>query len=241
MSNVSGAPAGDPRHLLAMARRLTGQVRQVQRGTWFPLALLGLVAAAATPFYRVRAGVRVACGPAAPAVGGTSRQCVASLGWAAFTYWTVALVLAYAVIGGFYVVRARRRGVGTRIMAYAIAGVLAGIVLTITAVWPVARHLSDLPSFSPAALLVHGLNPLLAIGLALLVLAWVERLWALAGFAAGYSALALSINLYSVTRLVRHLGWTVPGHWVLIPGLLLAALLLLIAAACFALAERGQA
>lgn len=240
MSNVADVPAGDPRHLLASARRLTGQVRQAQRATWFPLALLGLVVAGAAPFYRVSAGLPVACGQPTATAGGTSRQCVASLSWAAFTYWTIALVLAYAVIGGFYAVRGRRRGVGTRIVPYAVAGVLVGIVLTSTAVWPVARHLSDLQSFSPVALLVHGLNPLLGIGVALLVLAWVERLWALLGFAVAYSAFGLSVNLYSVSKLVRHLGWTVPGPWALIPGLLLAALLLVIAAAGFAVAERGK-
>jgi hypothetical protein len=240
VSNVPDVPAEGLRHLLATTRRLTGRVRQAQRGTWFPLALLGLIVVAATPLYRVSTGLHAACGPATATPGGTSRECVAFLGWAAFTYWTIALVLAYAVIGGFYVVRARRRGIGTRIVPYAIAGVMAGLVLTITAVWPVARHLSDPQSFSPAALIVHGLNPLLAIGLALLVLAWVERLWALLAFAVAYSAFTLSVSLFSVSRLFRHLGWTLPGHWVLVPGLLLAALPLLIAAACFAVAERDR-
>ena len=240
MSNIAGVPAEDPQRLLATTRRLAGRVRQAQRATWFPLALLGLVVAMATPFYRVSPGSHVVCGPATVTAGGTSRQCVASLGWAAFTYWTIALVLAYAVIGVFYATRARRRGIGTRIILYAIVGVLAGIVLTVTSVWPVARHLSDLQSLSPVALLVHGLNPLLAIGLALLVLAWAERLRALLAFAVTYSALALSINLYSVSKLVRRLGWTLPGPWVLLPGLLLAALLLLLAAAGFAIAGRGR-
>jgi hypothetical protein len=240
MSNASEVPADGPRRLLAATRRLTGRVHHAQRGAWFPLTLLGLVVAAAAPFYRLSTGLHAACGQLAATAGAVSRQCVASLGWAAFTYWTIALPCAYAVIGGFYVVRARHRGVGTRIVPYVIAGVGSGIVLTITAVWPVARRLSGLPSSSPVALLVHGLNPLLGIGLALLVLAWVERLWALLGFAVAYSAFALTINLYSFSKLFRHLGWTVPGHWVLLPGLLIAALLLLIAAAAFGVAERGK-
>jgi len=240
MSNIADVPAEDPQRLLATTQRLTGRVRQAQRATWFPLVLLGLVVVMATPFYRVSSGLHVVCGPAIVTAGGTSRQCVASLGWAAFTYWTIALVLAYAVIGVYYAIRACRRGIGTRIILYSIVGVLAGVVLTVTSVWPVARHLSDLQSLSSVALLVHGLNPLLAIGLALLALAWVERLWALLAFAVTYSALALSINLYSVSKLVRHLGWTLPGPWVLLPGLLLAALLLLLAAAGFGIAERGR-
>lgn len=226
--------------MLAAIRSLTARVRQAQRGTWFPLTLLGLVAAGAAPFYRVGAGPHVVCGPTATTVGLASRRCVASLGWAAFVYWTIALVLAYAVIGIFYAIRARRRGIGTRIVPYALTGIIAGIVLTATSVWPVARRLSVPQSFSSSALLVHGLNPLLGIGLALLVLAWVERLWALFGFALAYSAFALSINLYSGARLLRGLGWTIGGHWVLLPGLLLAALTLVLAAAGFAVAERGK-
>ena len=120
------------------------------------------------------------------------------------TYVAVfALVLAYVVIGIFSAARARQRGVGTRIVPYALTGIIAGLVLTVLSVWPVARHLSTLQSFSSFALLVHGLNPLLGIGLALLVLAWVEGLWALLGFALAYSAFALSIYLYSGARLLR--------------------------------------
>jgi hypothetical protein len=240
MTNDPG-PADSPRQLLLTTRKLTQQVRQAQRATWFPLVLLGLVVIAAAPFYRLTPGVDVTCGPIrATAHGGLTKTCVASIGWAAFTYWAVTLVLAYALIAGFYLLRARRRGVGTRIVPYALAGV-AGLALVVLSVWPVQRVLGQLHSDSPASLVVHGLNPLVAIGLALFVLVWAERNWALLVFAAGYLTVAIVTTFTSLTRLLRDLGWVVAPHWVLLPRLWLAGAVLLLGGACFAIAERVRA
>ena len=245
MTNEQAPLADTPQQLLSSAQDLTRRVRRARRGTWFPLVLLGLVVIAATPFYRIGSHPSITCGPvtAAPGPGGAVQKvCLIALGWPVFIYWAVALVLAYAVITGFYLLRARRRGVGARILPYVLAGI-AGLVLD-AALWPVQQHLDKayLRSHSQAALLAgHGLDPLLAIGLALLVLAWVERNWALLVFAAGYLAAALLPSLYSITRLLAQLGWTVDRQWHFLPGLWLAGGVLLLGGAAFAVAERLRA
>lgn len=240
MTNDPDPAADSPRQLLLTTRQLTQQVRQAQRATWFPLVLLGLVVMAAAPFYRLSPGADVTCGPIRVTGHGLTRSCVASIGWAAFTYWAVTLVLAYALIAGFYLLRARRRGVGTRIVPYALAGV-AGLALVVLSVWPVQRVLGQLHSDSPASLVVHGLNPLVAIGMALFVLVWAERNWALLVFTAVYLTVAIVTTFTSLTRLLRDLGWVVAPHWVLLPRLWLAGAMLLLGGACFAIAERVRA
>jgi hypothetical protein len=239
-------PAADtPRQLLATSRELTRRVRQAQRATWFPLVLLGLVVLGATPFYRLGPPAHITCGP--PTLvpgsgGGYRRYCFVGIGWAGFIYWTAALVLTYVVIAGFYVVRARSRGVGARIRPYVVAGI-AAIVLE-AALWPVQQRLGRAYINSPsqaAQLAIHGLNPLLAIGLALFVLAWVERSWALLVFAAAYLAAALLPGFYSFAGLLAEHGAFASREWHFVPGLWLAAAVLLLGGAAFAVAERARA
>lgn len=238
-------PIGDsPRQLLATTQELTQRVRRAQRGTWFPLVLLGLVVAGATPFYRLGAPAHIACGPATlvpGSGGGYRRTCFVAVGWPAFIYWTVALILAYVLIAGFYVLRARRRGVGARIRPYVVAGI-AAVVLD-AALYPVQQHLGRAYINSPsqtADLAVHGLNPLLAIGLALFVLAWAERSRALLAFAVAYLAAALLPGLTSITGLLARHGVAVPRQWHFLPGLWLAAAVLLAGGVAFAIAGRRR-
>ena len=140
------------------------------------------------------------------------------------------------MITGFYVVRARRRGVGTRIGPYVIAG-LAGVAL-VAVLWLAQRYLGSQSRY-PSALVVHGLNPLLAIGLALFALSWAERSRALLVFAAANLA-ALLANSYDIDGLLRDHGWRVPMAWTFTPRLWAAAAVLLLAGAAFAAAGRGR-
>src|SRR5207248_965839 len=48
----------------------------------------------------------------------------------AYAYWPTALRGAYVAISSFYIRRSRRRGVGTPIRPYAVAGVVLALVLT---------------------------------------------------------------------------------------------------------------
>src|ERR1022692_2493366 len=143
-----------------------------------------------------------------------------------------------AVVAGFYVLRARRRGVGARIRPYVIAGI-CGVTL-VAVLWLVQRYLGGQTRY-PSALVVHGLNPLLAIGLALFALAWAERSWALLVFAAANLAAVLA-NFYDIDGLPRNHGWAVALPWTFVPRLWTAgAVLLLLAGAAFAIAGRLRA
>jgi hypothetical protein len=206
------------------------------------------VVVGAAPFYRLGPHPHATCtatvtrgpggvpvGPGAGAGAGVVK-CFVVFGWPTFIYWTVALAGAYFVITGFYVVRARRRGVGTRIGPYVIAG-LAGVAL-VAVLWLAQRYLGGQSRY-PSALVVHGLNPLLAIGLALFALAWAERSRALLVFAAANLA-ALLANSYDIDGLLRDHGWRVPMAWTFTPRLWAAAAVLLLAGAAFAAAGRGR-
>jgi hypothetical protein len=235
MTDERDTTAGTSRQLLSTTEALTRRVRKAQRATWFPLLLLGLVVAAATPVYRFSHG-HVGCALSTAPGGARSETCFIAYGWPVLVYWMVALVLAYVVIAVFYALRARRRGVGTRILSYVVAGI-AGLIL-VAFVWPLQQHLS-LQSHYQAALAVHGLDPLLAIGLALLVLAWVERNLALLVYSVGYLAAALLANYSGIPKkLFEDLGWVATPQWHFLPGLSLAGGVLLLGGAAFAGAER---
>jgi hypothetical protein len=244
MTEDSGRAAESSRQLLLGTRELTRRVRRAQRGAWFPLVLLGLVAAGAAPFYRVGPHPHATCtaivtrGPGGIAAGpGTGAvKCFIAFGWPAFIYWVIALAAAYAVVAGFYVLRARRRGVGARIRPYVIAG-LAGVML-VAVLWLVQRYLGSQTRY-PSALVVHGLNPLLAIGLALFALAWAERSRALLVFAAANLAAVVG-NFYDIDGLLRDHGLAVSLPWTFVPRLWAAAAVLLLAGAAFAIAGRQR-
>jgi hypothetical protein len=244
MPDEAARATDTPQQLLSATQELTRRVRKAQRGTWFPLVLLGLVAAAAAPFYRLGPHPHATCTatvtggpggiPVGPGSGAGAVKCFIAFGWPTFIYWMVALAGAYVVIAGFYVLRARRRGVGARIGPYVIAG-LAGVAL-VAVLWLAQRYLGSQSRY-PSALVVHGLNPLLAIGLALFVLAWAERSWALLVFAAANLA-ALLANAYDIDGLLREHGWHVAMAWTFVPRLWAAAGVLLLGGAAFAVAGR---
>jgi drug/metabolite transporter (DMT)-like permease len=86
------------------------------------------------------------------------------------------------------VYRARSRGVGARVLPYVGSGIAAGLVFGIASAW--AQQL-NLGVYFPTGPVAVGLVPLISIGLALFVLARVERNWPLLAFATGYVVVAL--------------------------------------------------
>nr|BFE64967.1 hypothetical protein GCM10020063_094930 [Dactylosporangium thailandense] len=222
-----------PRELLAAMRALTRRVRVAQRGTWFPLLVFAMVTLVAIPVYRYVPYVDVfgTCRS-----GPQDKVCMApnpvELG-----YWVVALLLAYAAIAAFYVRKSRQRGVGTPIRPYVVAGVALAIAMTAVSIWltfhpilpPPADPSSTEPvriEAGPAVWLVNGLaSPLAAIGLALLVLAWVERYWALLAYTVAY----LAIGMVQGNQAIRS-----SSPWFFLPYLLVPAVVLLLGAAAFA-------
>jgi len=223
-------PAGvDPRRLLADARQFARRVRLAQRVTWLPLLVLGLVIFGAIPAYRFGHTTVTNC---QTLVDGGQNCDV----WqpAVEFYWLGAVTLAYVVIAAGYLRVARARGVDARVLPY----VLTGIGLAILMFAAVAGHtgswfLPDPPTVPhPSAVvevLFRLLTPIGGIGLALLVLAWLERNVALLLFALGYLAVVL---------IPIDFGWEAVNWWQFVPMLVISGTVLLLGSAGFALAQR---
>jgi hypothetical protein len=240
-TSSAGAEYG-PQSLLADNRRLARQVRIAQRATWFPLLVFAAVTFAAVPVYRL--GPRgMTCRPV-PGAGPGGRVC-SVYSTAAFVYWPIALVLAYAVIAAFYVHRARNRGIGTRVYPYAVAGVVIALLLSGVAVWralhPLTGGLGVLGlQLGPGGYPLFSLlvSPATAIGLALLVLAYVERNRPLVAVAVGYLVVAyLVVGVWQPSAR----GWVLrgPSLWSFLPQLVTDGTVLLVAGLAFAATQRG--
>ncbi len=180
-------PAGsDPRRLLSDVRALTRRVRLDQRMTWAALLVLAAVTFAGIPFDWF--GMQVRCTP-----DGSCEFARRGM----LYYWPAALLLAYAIIAFCYLRAARARGVGARVLPYAITGAATTVVFP--AAWvAVAVYLSDHPVPDHPLpywwfVLDRLVMPWGMIGVALLVLAWLERNVALLLFTVGYLAMVLLV------------------------------------------------
>ena len=229
MTTDSAFAGDDPHRLLSRIGELAHGVRRAQRATWYPLLVLAAVIFAAIPVERY--GHYAATCRALP----DARVCVA-YSTAAFVYWPAALVLAYIAIAGFYLRTSRARGVGTRVRSYVIAGIALTVAVTCAALYaahnPLAAEHDILGldvAAAPAGLFPRLASPACAIGLALLVLARVERNRALIVFALGY----LAIVLVPVT-----FGWVMTQPWFFLPHLVIDGTVLLLGSIGFALAQR---
>lgn len=211
-----------PRERLSATRGLALRVRQAQRGTWFPLLLFGVITLASGLFL-VGGHHAVDCRTLSP-----GKVCLAFSPWS-YLYWSLALVLAYAVVAVFYLHRARRRGVGTRVRPYVFAGIIIAAAATGGSLWLLTHpqatgHPPAVPS--PATELLYRLvSPEAGIGLALLVLAWVERHSALLLFGLMYLVVACSGRIHDQRSWPRYF-------------LVVTAAMLIAGSIGFALAER---
>ena len=222
--------AGDPQHLLTATRELTRRVRREQRGAWLPLLVFAAATLAASPFYRY---------------GHAARHCSSVHGGYVCTvyptlalwYWPVALLLGYAGISWFYLHKARQRGVGTRAQPFVAFGVLLAVFATVWTVWAIdhpgflaqSLHLgSSHPSYS----LNRVASPAGVVGLALLLLAWIERSWLLLAITAGYLVVVvIPVFIGSITH---------PSPWAFLPHVLLESGVLLLGSVALARAQRGR-
>jgi hypothetical protein len=231
MTSHAAYTGNDPHQLLTSIREHARRVRMTQRATWFPLLVFAALTFAAIPAYRLT-GLHTGSCAALPAGG---RICTVE-STAAFVYWPIALVLAYAAIAALYIRRSRTRGVDTPVRPYVIAGIILAAAVTSAALWvfhhPLARY--DLPGL-PGPPGLAGLYGRLAtsacgIGLALLVLAWAERNGPLLALAIGY----LAAVLLPIT-----FGWVIslPG-WFFVPRLVIDGSVLLLGGIGFLLAQR---
>jgi hypothetical protein len=148
-------------------------------------------------------------------------------------YWPPALLLAYAAIAVCYLRVARARGLGARVLPYVLTGVALTVVFT--AAWLLAHvYWYDNPPTDPFPSWVLLLDRLVApagtIGVALLVLARLERNVALLVFTLGYLAVVLvPINF----------GWSQWGiRTAFLPQQVISGAVLLLGAVGFAVARR---
>ncbi|SCL24892.1 hypothetical protein GA0074692_1857 [Micromonospora pallida] len=203
--------------------------------TWVALLVLGAVTLVGIPFDWL--GMMVHCHP--------DTSCEFARRGVLF-YWPPALLLAYTAIAVCYVRAARARGLGARALPYAIAGVATTVVFT--AAWvaaalyfphhPLPHHpLPHHPLPYWGLILDRLVSPWSMIGIALVVLARIERNIGLLLFTLAYLALVLLV-------LPMNEGWGLAG-WGLqarfaVPQVISGALLMLGAAGFFRAARRRQ-
>jgi hypothetical protein len=226
---------------LASVRDLTHQVRIAQRGTWFPLLVFAVITLGSIPLYRYGPRHVAACVSGQAPAGQVSVVCGAVRPWTV-VYWPVALVLAYVAIAAFYVRQSRRRGVGTRIRPYLVVGVVFAVLVSAASLWGAYHPSIPHQGVTPLTEVGYRLqSSVAAIGVALLVLAWVERNRLLAWFSLVYLIVVLVPGglLPGGTSLpVRH-----SSPWDFLPRVLVTAGVLLMGSLGFAMygrdAQRG--
>jgi len=232
MTNQPGPARDDAQSLLSATRDLTRRVRLTQRGAWFPLLVFAAVTLGATPFNRY-GHHPIHC----TSTQGGGRVCIAYSALALW-YWPVALLAAYVAISWFYLHRARRRGVGTRVQPYVVVGAVLALLTTAWTLWAYAHpaFLAEtlrLGSSQPATFLDRIASPAGAIGLALLLLAWIERSWPLLALTAVY--LLATTSTVGFGARFSH-----PSPWAFLPHLLLDGTVLLVGGIILALVQRAQ-
>jgi hypothetical protein len=231
MTNQSYAQSDDPRSLLTTTRDLTHRVRLTQRGGWFPLLVFAAITFAAIPFNRYGPH-RIQCSP----THGGGNTCIA---YPALTlwYWPVALVAAYLAISWFYLRRSHNRGVGTRVQPYVAVGVVLTVLVSVWAFWAnthpaVLVDTLHLPSSQLTRFLYRIASPAGAIGLALLLLAWIER---------SRQLLTVTIAYLVVAVATVGIDWFAhPTPWAFLPHLLIDGVVLLIGGILLAVAQQAQ-
>jgi hypothetical protein len=194
---TDSAATGDPRRLLSEVHSLTRRVRVDQRLTWVALSILAAVSFVAIPIEIAAMWFR--CSP-----DGTSCEVWNRGG---MFYWPPALLLAYTTIAVCYVRAAQQRGVGARVMPYAITG--AALTVMFTLLFLVAyQFLHGRPPLAePFPGWVMVLDRLVApagtIGIALLVLARLER---------NVPLLLFTLVYLTVVLVPIDLGWQANGN-----------------------------
>jgi hypothetical protein len=245
MTDASVPSPGTPRDVLAGLGDLTRRVRAAQRGTWFPLLLLGVLTLGGILVGRFTFKVETVPCPAA-GTGCTLASQVTQVTQGSPVYWPVGLALAYAATAVFYIRRSRNRGIGTPVRPYILTGIaLLGVVIA-TQMWatrhgiPQAGEHIDFwglhldPRSGETGFLLRLTGNATAVGLPLLVLSWVERSRTLLLLAAVY----LAIELVPLTT-----GWSgipLTSSWSGVPRYGVPGVLLLLGALGFGLVELSR-
>ncbi|MCK7627039.1 hypothetical protein MUU72_28750 [Streptomyces sp. RS10V-4] len=240
MTDASVPSPDTPQEVLASLGDLTRRVRSAQRGTWFPLLLLGALTLGGILVGRFTFKAESVSCPTGDAAAGAGCTLITQ---GSPVYWTLGLAFAYAATAFFYIRRSRNRGVGTPVRPYILTGIaLVGLVAA-TTFWSIRQgmvqpgatvdfwglHLD--PASGVTMFLERLTGPAAAVGLPLLVLSWVERSRALLLLTVVY----LAIELVPLTD--GWMGIPVTSPWSALPRFGVPGLLLLLSALGFGLAE----
>ncbi|MFE8950517.1 hypothetical protein [Streptomyces sp. NPDC007856] len=240
MTDASTPSPGTPHEVLAGLGDLTRRVRAAQRCTWFPLQLLGVLTLGGILVDRFTFKVETVACPAGEAATGSGCTLVTQ---GSAVYWPLGLALAYAATAFFYIRRSHNRGVGTRVRPYVLTGIVLVALASATAVWSLRHGVPQLgerldfwglhldPTSGVTRFLERLAGNAMAVGLPLLVLAWVERSRALLLLAVVY----LAIELVPLTTGWAGIPFTSPRS--ALPTFGVPGVLLLLGALGFGLAE----
>ncbi|MER5669504.1 hypothetical protein [Streptomyces mirabilis] len=246
MADASMPSPGTPHEVLAGLGDLTRRVRAAQRGAWFPLLLLGVLTLGGILVSRFTFKVETVPCPATAPAAGTGCTQVTQVTQGSPVYWPIGLALAYAATAFFYIRRSRNRGVGTPVRPYILTGIALVGLVTATEIWSIRQgmpqpgapidfwglHLD--PASGVTAFLHRLTGNATAVGLPLLVLAWVERSRTLLLLTVVY----LAIELVPLTTGWAGIPFTSP--WSAVPRYGVPGVLLLLGALGFALAELSR-
>jgi hypothetical protein len=146
-------------------------------------------------------------------------------------------LVAYVAISWFYLHRAHQRGVGTRVQPYVVVGAVLALLTTAWVLWADAHpvFLAETLRFGssqPTDFLYRIASPAGGIGLALLLLAWIERSWPLLTLTVAYSIIIVAT--VGIGRFAH------PSPWDFLPHLVLDGGVLLIGGIILALTQRSQ-
>ena len=227
---------GDAPESLRSIESLRTRTRLLRSGHWFVLIVFGIVTLGAMPFYfspvpsattpgcRVDGQGLICASKGSGAPFGRALNPMGSLwtlGRWATLYWTVAIVVGFAVVVAYYRQRARSVGVQSRVWPAVAVGVgfLALVILAN------AGAKAAIPDFW-----IRGTGALLIIGLGISVLAVLERSRPFAVFAAGFFGLSLLSCLYDDVNILQRLGLAGPFQTSAsaLPNLLLPGVYLLL-------------
>jgi hypothetical protein len=192
-----GVGASEARDLLAAARTHGRRARADVRGEWFPLLLFGFLTLLGAPLY--------------------AQQLFNGFPWADL-YWIVAGSAGYVAVARFYRRREAERGIGSSLAPYVWVGLglfffTFGLVSPILSLIPhvgapaYAAAVRFLPRFANGIWLIPGFAPIVAIGVGMLPLAWVERRPSLAVFGVSFSVVATLCGIYFFDNRLHLAAW----------------------------------
>lgn len=215
---------------LGRIEQARARTHKLDRPSWFPLAVFGLLILLISPLYT---SGRPPWGPQTGS-SGISRHLpwlpglsTSTEPWFPSLTWIIGLVAAGAASLAYYRHRARRVGVASPILPALAAGglVLAVLVVASPAAaeatgwhWPFEKIVGWAPD-----LMVRSTTPLFCVAVVVAGLAFLERSLALAAFAAAFAGLVLFVSLYDVENLFYriHLNVAAPTINLVLPGVAL--------------------